>query len=123
MKECVGHFGVIKLAQPVYHYGFMNKVKKILETVCHNCGKIKAVYVCLLLNSSTYLSYTDLSLYRTRNSRLQFEPESDKTDSRRCGDSANPETSANQTLPKTKTNPPKASRPSSTEDAVCFSPR
>ncbi|KAK5227672.1 DNA-directed RNA polymerase II core subunit rpo21 [Exophiala xenobiotica] len=43
MAECPGHFGVIKLATPVYHYGFMTKVKKILETVCHNCGKIKAL--------------------------------------------------------------------------------
>ncbi|KIV95877.1 hypothetical protein PV10_03478 [Exophiala mesophila] len=43
MAECPGHFGVIKLATPVYHYGFMARVKKILETVCHNCGKIKAL--------------------------------------------------------------------------------
>ncbi|KPI37528.1 DNA-directed RNA polymerase II subunit RPB1 [Cyphellophora attinorum] len=41
--ECPGHFGVIKLAVPVYHHGFLKQVKKILETVCHNCGKIKAV--------------------------------------------------------------------------------
>ena len=47
MTECPGHFGVIKLATPVYHYGFMTKVKKILETVCHNCGKIKATDVSL----------------------------------------------------------------------------
>ena len=45
MAECPGHFGVIKLATPVFHYGFMTKVKKILETVCHNCGKIKALDV------------------------------------------------------------------------------
>lgn len=45
MAECPGHFGVIKLATPVFHYGFMTKVKKILETVCHNCGKIKATDV------------------------------------------------------------------------------
>jgi DNA-directed RNA polymerase II subunit RPB1 len=45
MTECPGHFGAIKLATPVYHYGFMTKVKKILETVCHNCGKIKATDV------------------------------------------------------------------------------
>ena len=32
MAECPGHFGVIKLATPVFHYGFMTKVKKILET-------------------------------------------------------------------------------------------
>ena len=47
MNECPGHFGVIKLATPVFHYGFMGKVKKILETVCHNCGKIKALDVSL----------------------------------------------------------------------------
>ena len=49
MTECPGHFGVIKLATPVYHYGFMTKVKKILETVCHNCGKIKATDVSPLV--------------------------------------------------------------------------
>jgi len=45
MTECPGHFGVIKLATPIFHYGFMNKVKKILETVCYACGKIKALDV------------------------------------------------------------------------------
>ncbi|KKY19120.1 putative dna-dependent rna polymerase ii largest [Phaeomoniella chlamydospora] len=43
MSECPGHFGHIELAVPVFHYGFLNKVKKILECVCHNCGKIKAL--------------------------------------------------------------------------------
>jgi DNA-directed RNA polymerase II subunit RPB1 len=63
MLECPGHFGAIKLAVPVYHYGenhqpswdhraytqtgFLGKVKKLLETVCHNCGKIKAVDVSI----------------------------------------------------------------------------
>jgi len=62
-KECPGHFGHIELATPVFHIGmvyvgrvvlsvgivltplfpgFLNKIKKLLETVCHNCGKIKA---------------------------------------------------------------------------------
>lgn len=40
MSECPGHFGHIELATPVFHVGFMTKVKKLLETVCHNCGKI-----------------------------------------------------------------------------------
>ena len=48
MTECPGHFGVIKLATPIYHHGFMAKVKKVLETVCHNCGKIKATDVSIL---------------------------------------------------------------------------
>ncbi|KAF2758672.1 RNA polymerase II largest subunit [Pseudovirgaria hyperparasitica] len=42
MQECPGHFGHIELAVPVFHVGFITKIKKILETVCHNCGKIKA---------------------------------------------------------------------------------
>ncbi|KAF1811346.1 beta and beta-prime subunits of DNA dependent RNA-polymerase [Eremomyces bilateralis CBS 781.70] len=41
MQECSGHFGHIELATPVFHPGFLTKVKKLLEIVCHNCGKIK----------------------------------------------------------------------------------
>ncbi|KAG0138137.1 RNA polymerase II largest subunit [Tuber indicum] len=41
MSVCPGHFGHIELAKPVYHVGFINKVKKVLETVCFNCAKIK----------------------------------------------------------------------------------
>ena len=59
MSECPGHFGHVELAVPVFHVGmfggvlvplqscsqfyslgFMTKIKKLLETVCHNCGKI-----------------------------------------------------------------------------------
>ncbi|KAI9824170.1 MAG: DNA-directed RNA polymerase II subunit rpb1 [Phylliscum demangeonii] len=40
MAECPGHFGHIELATPVFHIGFLTKVKKILEMVCHNCGKV-----------------------------------------------------------------------------------
>ena len=39
-QDCPGHFGHIDLATPVFHVGFVNKIKKVLETVCHNCGKI-----------------------------------------------------------------------------------
>ncbi|KAH7920489.1 DNA-directed RNA polymerase II, subunit 1 [Leucogyrophana mollusca] len=42
MSECPGHFGHIELARPVFHPGFIVKVKKILECVCVNCGKLKA---------------------------------------------------------------------------------
>ncbi|KAK7040592.1 DNA-directed RNA polymerase subunit [Favolaschia claudopus] len=42
MSECPGHFGHIELARPVYHPGFILKVKKILECICVNCGKLKA---------------------------------------------------------------------------------
>jgi len=62
MSECPGHFGHIELARPVFHpgayhcqffmppiviiqlfhSGFLVKVKKILESICVNCGKLKA---------------------------------------------------------------------------------
>ncbi|KAI9885625.1 MAG: hypothetical protein M1823_002587 [Watsoniomyces obsoletus] len=40
ISECPGHFGHIELATPVFHVGFMTKIKKMLETVCFNCGKL-----------------------------------------------------------------------------------
>lgn len=59
MSECPGHFGHIELARPVFHpgasritvvvfsqtqlsVGFILKVKKILECICVNCGRLKA---------------------------------------------------------------------------------
>jgi DNA-directed RNA polymerase II subunit RPB1 len=60
MSECPGHFGHIELARPVFHpgtclvcrhsilslswsrIGFLVKVKKILECICVNCGRLKA---------------------------------------------------------------------------------
>ncbi|TFK57734.1 beta and beta-prime subunits of DNA dependent RNA-polymerase [Heliocybe sulcata] len=42
MSECPGHFGHVELARPVFHPGFIVKVKKILECICVNCGKLKA---------------------------------------------------------------------------------
>jgi len=69
MSECSGHFGHIELARPVFHPGMQNvatfslllntmpgfivKVKKILECVCVNCGKLKADIVSRIKNSST----------------------------------------------------------------------
>ncbi|KAJ4366276.1 DNA-directed RNA polymerase II core subunit rpo21 [Neocucurbitaria cava] len=44
IQVCPGHFGHIELATPVFHVGFVVKIKKILETVCHNCGLILADY-------------------------------------------------------------------------------
>ncbi|KAF1939018.1 beta and beta-prime subunits of DNA dependent RNA-polymerase [Clathrospora elynae] len=42
IQVCPGHFGHIELATPVFHVGFVVKIKKLLETVCHTCGMIKA---------------------------------------------------------------------------------
>jgi len=61
MSECPGHFGHIELARPVFHIGFIIKVKKILECICVNCGKLKADlvsrhYLCSQLVLAPHLS-------------------------------------------------------------------
>lgn len=40
MNECPGHFGHIDLAKPVFHIGFIAKIKKVCECVCMHCGKL-----------------------------------------------------------------------------------
>lgn len=55
MSECPGHFGHIELAKPVYHPGFIKKIKKILEIVCHNCGRILSDRVSIPGQGHTYL--------------------------------------------------------------------
>ncbi len=71
MSECPGHFGHIELARPVFHpgewqkypcrdsvkllfSGFIIKVKKILESICINCGKLKADIVSGPLSSTRF---------------------------------------------------------------------
>ncbi|TPX53811.1 DNA-directed RNA polymerase [Synchytrium endobioticum] len=39
--NCPGHFSHIELAKPVFHGGFLVKIKKVLESVCFACGKLK----------------------------------------------------------------------------------
>nr|PVC54158.1 DNA-directed RNA polymerase [Theileria orientalis] len=41
LKYCPGHFGHIVLAKPMYHYGFMPTIIKILSSVCFNCSKLR----------------------------------------------------------------------------------
>lgn len=70
MSECPGHFGHIELARPVFHpgesstflavlgvlivaLGFIVKVKKVLECICVNCGRLKADIVSRVSLSST----------------------------------------------------------------------
>lgn len=38
--HCVGHFGHIELAEPVFHRGYREYVKKILGCVCLSCSKL-----------------------------------------------------------------------------------
>ncbi|KAH8728409.1 hypothetical protein GQ44DRAFT_702263 [Phaeosphaeriaceae sp. PMI808] len=60
---CPGHFGHIELATPVFHVGFVVKIKKLLETVCHNCGLILADY-----------NHPDwASAIRTKDSKKRFD--------------------------------------------------
>jgi len=39
--NCPGHFGHMILTKPVYHFGFLEIVKKILSCVCYRCSKLK----------------------------------------------------------------------------------
>jgi DNA-directed RNA polymerase II subunit RPB1 len=41
MAECPGHFGHLELAKPVFHVGYINKIKKVLESVCFYCSRLK----------------------------------------------------------------------------------
>ena len=42
MSDCPGHFGHIDLARPMFHVGYITKVKKVLECVCFFCSRLKA---------------------------------------------------------------------------------
>ena len=38
--KCPGHFGHTELAEPVFHFGFMNNLKTVLQCICLKCVKI-----------------------------------------------------------------------------------
>lgn len=38
--NCIGHFGHIDLAEPVFHMGFIQYIKKILSCICLKCSKL-----------------------------------------------------------------------------------
>ena len=38
--ECPGHFGHTELADPVFHYGFMNYLRVTLQSICLRCSNI-----------------------------------------------------------------------------------
>eukprot|EP01105_Mastigella_eilhardi_P009824 TRINITY_DN229_c0_g1_i2.p1 TRINITY_DN229_c0_g1~~TRINITY_DN229_c0_g1_i2.p1 ORF type:complete len:1834 (+),score=472.26 TRINITY_DN229_c0_g1_i2:323-5824(+) len=40
LEDCVGHFGYIELAQPMFHYGFLRYVVKVLQSVCFQCSRL-----------------------------------------------------------------------------------
>ena len=39
-NECPGHFGHTELAEPVYHFGFLNNLKTVLQCICFKCTNI-----------------------------------------------------------------------------------
>ena len=39
-KECPGHFGHIRLASPVYHFGLIGTLVQILRCVCFHCSAL-----------------------------------------------------------------------------------
>ena len=41
INECPGHFGHIVLNTPLYHIGFIKRVKKILECICPKCARLR----------------------------------------------------------------------------------
>ncbi|XP_061721966.1 DNA-directed RNA polymerase III subunit RPC1 [Cydia pomonella] len=40
LAECVGHFGYIELALPVFHVGYFRSIITILQTICKECSKV-----------------------------------------------------------------------------------
>ncbi|KAG0457595.1 hypothetical protein HPP92_022752 [Vanilla planifolia] len=42
MAECPGHFGLLELAKPMYHIGFLKTVGTVMRCVCFNCSKVFA---------------------------------------------------------------------------------
>ncbi|KAF5311960.1 hypothetical protein D9619_003604 [Psilocybe cf. subviscida] len=63
MSECPGHFGHIELARPVFHPGFIIKVKKILESICVNCGKLKADIVSRVVHLPLLVSHPTIPIF------------------------------------------------------------
>ncbi|ORD93486.1 RPB1 [Enterospora canceri] len=43
MFDCVGHFGHIELCKPMFHVGYISKIKKLLECVCFYCSRIRDI--------------------------------------------------------------------------------
>ena len=39
-NECPGHFGHTELAEPIFHFGFLNNLKTILQCICFKCTNI-----------------------------------------------------------------------------------
>ncbi|PAA84445.1 hypothetical protein BOX15_Mlig012706g1 [Macrostomum lignano] len=38
--DCMGHFGYVDLALPVFHCGYLNHIVKILQSICKSCSRV-----------------------------------------------------------------------------------
>jgi DNA-directed RNA polymerase II subunit RPB1 len=61
---CPGHFGHIDLASPVFHIGYIQYVKKILNCVCIRCSRIR-------INDKNKLDIIELLKYKKGKNRLK----------------------------------------------------
>ena len=77
LKECPGHFGHIKLAEVVYHPGFLETTYKVLKSVCFHCSKLLIPPEKLKM----------LLLIKNKQKRLN---EISKQAARRCGFNGDP---------------------------------
>ncbi|XP_071829023.1 DNA-directed RNA polymerase III subunit RPC1-like [Apostichopus japonicus] len=41
LPECVGHYGFIDLALPVFHIGYFRSIINILQCICKTCGRVQ----------------------------------------------------------------------------------
>ena len=64
--DCPGHFGHTELAEPVFHFGFLNHVKNILQCICLNCSKI------LIPNSDNLIKKILNKKYELRFKEVKF---------------------------------------------------
>ncbi|KAI9912862.1 hypothetical protein PsorP6_006479 [Peronosclerospora sorghi] len=40
LADCVGHFGYIRLALPVFHIGYLKAILDILQSICKTCSRV-----------------------------------------------------------------------------------
>jgi len=48
VEDCPGHFGCIELVKPLFHYGMMGYVYKVLQSICFRCSRLLSDPVCNL---------------------------------------------------------------------------
>lgn len=62
-KDCIGHFGHVTFARPVFNYGFMQPILDTLRCVCPHCSRV--------LLSPRDKNYRKVALLSSRESRIK----------------------------------------------------